>query len=229
MTYLYPFALIVLTLATSPGTARRASEPDTWTSAFHVEPGELGPTGRNPWFVLEPGYRLVLEGGAERLVITVLDETRTVDGVTTRAVEERETKDGKVVEVSKNWFAISRRTNSVFYFGEDVDIVRDGRVVDHEGAWRSGVQGARYGLMMPGIPLLGAKFFQEHAPKVAMDRARIAALNTRVSTPAGEFGCLEIEETNPLEPGDRESKFYAAGIGLVQDGSLKLVSHGPKK
>src|SRR4030095_6201749 len=100
-----------------------------------------------------------LEGGNEQLTITVLDETKKVDGVETRVVEERETKNGKLGEVSRNYFAISKRTNSVYYFGEDVDIYKDGKVVNHEGGWLAGVKDARFGLMMPGQATLKAKYY----------------------------------------------------------------------
>ena len=129
----------------------------SWTAEFAVEKSELSSTGRNPYFILEPGYQLVFEGGRERLIISVLDETKMVDGVETRVVEERETMDGKLVEVSRNYFAISKRTNDVFYFGEDVDIYKDGKVVNHSGAWLSGVNDARFGLMMPGEISLNGK------------------------------------------------------------------------
>src|SRR5436309_1004922 len=92
----------------------------TWTEQFPVEADELTSTGRNSYFVLEPGYRLTLEEGARRLIITVLTETKVVDGVETRVVEERESNAGNLIEVSRNYFAISKRTNSVYYFGEDV-------------------------------------------------------------------------------------------------------------
>ena len=60
-----------------------------------------------------------------------------------------------------------------------------------------------------------------------MDRAEVLGMTEIVKTPAGEFrNCVKIEETTPLEPGVREAKFYARGIGLVQDGDLKLVKHG---
>jgi hypothetical protein len=199
----------------------------SWTAEFAVEKSELSATGRNPYFILEPGYQLVFEGGRERLIISVLNETKMVDGVETRVVEERETRDGKLVEISRNYFAISKRTNDVFYFGEDVDIYKDGKVVNHSGAWLSGVNGARFGLMMQGEISLKAKYYQEIAPKVAMDRAEILSLNTTVNTPAGEFrNCLKMEESTPLEPGIKEYKYYAAGVGLVQDGDLKLVRYG---
>jgi hypothetical protein len=202
-------------------------EGSTFTREFSVEPGELVSTGRNPYFILEPGHVMVLEGGKEQLTITVLNETKQVDGVETRVVEERETKNGKLVEVSRNFFAISKRTNCVFYFGEEVDIYKDGKLASHEGAWLSGVKGAKFGLMMPGQPLLKGRYYQEVAPGEAMDRVEIVSLSETMKTPAGEFkNCMKIEETTPLEPGNREHKHYAPGVGVIQDGSLKLVKHG---
>jgi hypothetical protein len=221
--------LLRAALASACCTFALAAEPtpqagDPWTRVFNVEAGELVSTGRNPYFVLEPGAVLTLAAGPEQLVITVLPQTRTVGDIETRVVEERETNGGALVEVSRNYFAISRRTNSVFYFGEEVDIYRNGKVAGHEGAWLSGQNGARFGLMMPGVPLLGARYYQELAPRVAMDRAEIVGMTDTLVTPAGEFrNVLRIRETTPLEAGAIEFKHYAAGVGLVQDGSLKLI------
>src|SRR5215468_5998152 len=119
-----------------------------WTMDFDVDDSDLASVGVNPYFSLEPGYALNLSAGAQELTITVLNETRKFGNVETRIVEERETKAGKPVEVSRNFYAISKRTNAVFYFGEDVDTYRDGKVSGHEDAWLSGMNGARFGLMM---------------------------------------------------------------------------------
>jgi len=198
-------------------------------------------TGSNPYFILEPGYLLVLEGkeGKKtlRVTITVLDETKTVTldiggmptDVETRVVEERETKDDVLVEISKNYFAICNRTNSVVYFGEAVDIYdRTGQtVVSHEGAWEAGVDGAMPGIMMPGTILNGGKYFQEVAPGIAMDRAEIMGTNSTMQTPVAIFtDCLKTKETTPLEPGAVDFKFYAPGVGLIKDGPAKLISYG---
>ena len=45
-----------------------------------------------------------------RLTTTVLNETKAVDGIDTRIVEERavNTKTGHVFEVSRNYFAICK-------------------------------------------------------------------------------------------------------------------------
>ncbi|PYN99187.1 MAG: hypothetical protein DMD91_13440 [Candidatus Rokuibacteriota bacterium] len=211
--------MVVLTLAGCAGGA--------WTSRFLVESDEFVSVGRNPYFILEPGYTLVLEGGNAQLIITVLNETKQVDGVETRVVEERETKDGQLIEVARNYFAISKRTNDVFYFGEDVDMYRNGQVVSHDGSWLSGVNGAKFGIIMPGQPLLKARYYQEVAPNVAMDRATIVSMIETVQTPAGVFeNCLKIEETSPLISFITEHKHYAPGIGMVQDGVLRLVKAG---
>jgi hypothetical protein len=223
-------ALGLLAITATGSSGEKQSDDDTWTMDFLVEKGELTSTGRNPYFILEPGYVLVLEGGNEKHTITVLAETRMVDGVETRVIEERETKAGKLVEVSRNFYAISKRTNSVFYFGEDVDIYTAGKVTSHDGSWLSGVQGARYGLMMPGVPLLKARYHHEIAPKAALDRAEIVSLRETVKTPAGVFkSCVKVEETTPLEPATKEWKYYAPGVGLVQDGSMQLIRYGKVK
>ena len=201
--------------------------PDEWTAEFAVDRDNLASTGRNPYFILEPGYTLVLEGGNERLVITVLEETLIVDGVETRVVEERETKGGNLVEVSRNYYAIDTRTKDVYYFGEDVDMFTGGQISAHRGAWLSGVGDARFGLMMPGRVVLEAKHYQEIAPGIAMDRARIVGLSETLMTPAGQYAdALKVEETSPLEPLVVEYKYYAPGIGMIRDGPLELVEYG---
>ncbi len=197
---------------------------------FDLEHREFSTTGRNRYFVLEPGYQLVLEGKdgkhAARLEITVLDETKELGDIQTRVVEERETVDGKLVEVSRNFFAICKSTSSVFYFGEEVDIYKDGKVVEHEGAWLHGQDKASAGMMMPGECLIGAAYYQENAPEKAMDRARIESVSATLKTPAGEFtNCLKVWEENPLDH-DSETKTFAPNIGLVQDEGLLLVKHG---
>ncbi|HZO87730.1 MAG TPA: hypothetical protein VFB38_05265 [Chthonomonadaceae bacterium] len=84
-----------------------------WTWDFSAENSDLVATGRNPYFSLEPGSVAVLEDGDMHLTITVTDQTKVVDGVVCRVVEDKESKGGKVSEVSHNYFALSRRTNSI--------------------------------------------------------------------------------------------------------------------
>ncbi len=68
----------------------------------------------------------------------------------TRVIEDREEIDGKLIEVARDYYAMNRQTLDVYYFGDDVDIYQNGKVVGHAGSWHSGVDGARFGLMLPG-------------------------------------------------------------------------------
>jgi hypothetical protein len=232
----------------------------TFTDSFMFDQcGGFSTEGINPFFVLTPGYQLVL-GGEDNgeiinLTITVLDQTKTITGVDlgggviadveTRVVEEREWVGNLLIEVSHNYFAICNRTNDAVYFGEDVFICEDGLDENangftcnggepsHEGAWLAGqpagqADEAKPGIIMPGTVLLGARYMQEIAPGVALDRAEITSLNETVETDAGTFtNCLETFETTPLEKKSKDFKLYCPGIGLVQDADLLLISFGP--
>jgi hypothetical protein len=201
-----------------------------WMTSFNLEDCNFTSTGKNSYFVLEPGYQVVLEGEEDgkklQLVMSVLNETKIVDGVETRVVEEKETEGGNLIEVSRNYFAICNPTNNAIYFGEDVDMYENGNIVSHEGAWLAGQNSAKAGMSMPGKIEVGLKYYQEIAPGVAEDRAEIVSVNDTLDTPAGTFSnVLKTEETNPLKPGEKEFKLYAPGIGLIQDEALKLVKH----
>jgi len=197
-----------------------------WKDSFSVDKANLADTGRNMYFILEPGYCLQFTAGGTTLTITVLSETKTVDGVTTRVVEEREEKKGQLLEISRNFFAIDKTTLDVYYFGEEVDIYKKGKVVSHEGAWLAGVAGAKFGLMIPGNPRVGDKYYQELAPKIAMDRVEVVAMDVEMKTPAGTFQyCLRIKETSAVESGKSE-KVYAPGVGLIHDDEFVLTRYG---
>lgn len=208
----------------------KAADKNGWMDSFKVDRKDFTPTGRNRYFILEPGHQIVLKSKKETVEITVLNDTRLVDGVVTRVIQERESKNGKLVEVSRNYFAVDRKTNDIYYFGEEVDMYKNGKISGHEGAWLSGVDGARYGLIMPAKPTVGFKHYQEIAPEMAMDRAEIVSVSDTFQSSAGTFEeCLKVDETSPLEPGEHSIKVYAPGIGMVKDGAATLVKHGMVK
>ena len=221
----------VIGLAIAVMTASAALDArQSWQQTFGVGARDLVTSGENAYVILKPGYQLRFANQDApkpgTLVITVLNETKVIGGIEARIVEERETNAGELVEVSRNYMAINPQTRDVYYLGEDVDMYKKGKVVNHEGSWHHGEQGATLGLMMPGTPVVGTKFYQELAKGVAMDRVEIVSLTETLATAAGAFaGCLRFRESSPLEPLAREYKIYAPGVGLVKDGDLELVSY----
>lgn len=203
---------------------------DGFTDTFNTDSCAFSTTGENTYFILQPGFQIVLEGieddDTARVIITVLSETKMVGGIETRVVEENESVNSKTVEISRNFFTYCRETGDVFYFGEEVDMYKNGKLTSHSGAWLAeGIN--KPGVIMPGKYEIGYKYYQEIAPGKAMDRAEIMSTSETFKTPAGNFtSVLKTKETTPLEPKEKEYKHYAPGIGLIQDEHLLLIKYG---
>jgi hypothetical protein len=214
----------------SSDSLNSTNENSGWLEDFDWEKCNIASKGANNYFILKPGYQLILQGQEVNKIIemtvTVLNETKMVNGTKLGIVEEKSVEDGEIVEISRNYFGICTETNDVFYFGEDTDWYENGKIVSHEGTWRAGIDNAKPGVIMPGKVVVGLKYYQELAPGLDEGRAEIISVNGTLNTPAGTFKqVLKTEETTPLEPGEKEYKLYAPGIGLIQDNTLKLIKY----
>jgi hypothetical protein len=239
-------AAAVWALAMGAGPARGADERE-FTKEFRIDDCTWAWFGdQNPYFSLRRGNQNVLEGEEEndeggttlvQAIITNLEQTKRITfrsatgkriTVIARVVEERESEDGELVEVSRNWFSRCVETGDIFYFGEEVDDYEDGEIVGHEGGWQAGRAGALPGLIMPGTFLLGSRYYQEQAPGVALDRGENTRMGLTVEVPAGTFhNCVEVIDTNELSPDSPgDAKIYCAGVGIVKDEDLELVERG---
>lgn len=185
----------------------------------------------NPFFPLVIGRNYTYEAEGETVVVTVTDDTREILGVETTAVRDTVVDDeGNLVEDTIDWFAQDREGN-VWYFGEIVQNFEDGVLVDVDGSFTAGVDGAKPGIIMPAAPRTGFVYRQEFALGDAEDAAEVLRLDGDESVPAADcdHGCLVTRDFNPLSPGHDENKYYARGVGLVleidpRDGSrLELV------
>ena len=206
-----------------------ALDAEEFQSEFKVDKVNLGTKGTNPYFPLTPGYKLEFGHGKDTRVWTITSATTKIDGVETVVVEDREMKDGQLAELTKDYFAIDVTTNDVYYFGEDVEVYKKGKVVNTKGSWRAGVNGAKFGLYIPSKPTVGQKYYQEIAPGVGQDRAEVLSVSETVVTPAGRFeNCIHTMETSPIEKSLKDHKWYAPGVGEVQDEQMRLVKYSKK-
>lgn len=194
-------------------------------------------TSTNPYFPIVVDYQWDLEGvgddASERLLMTVLDETRLIDGVMTRVVEEREWEDDELVEISWNYFA-EAADGTVCYFGEDVDDIDEGDVVDHEGRWcaEDDPDVNKAGIIMPADPQPGMTFQTEFAPDAgALDQAKIVGFGP-VTVPFDTFTeTVRFREFNP-EDKEKDYKVFAKDMstgfgGIIIDEDLMLTNFTP--
>ncbi|HEX7470934.1 MAG TPA: hypothetical protein VF437_09435 [Verrucomicrobiae bacterium] len=146
-------------------------------------------------------------------------------------VEDREFADGKLAEVTLDYFA-QDDDGIVYYLGEDVDEYKNNKVVGHSGAWLLGKDTQTPGVLMPAHPKVGDKFMSEDVPKITWEKDEVVSVSETVIVPAGTYkNCVKIKEV--ASDGTTEYKFYAPGIGCVKeaetDGELSLKSHKSKQ
>lgn len=81
-----------------------SAQTKQFTEDFMQKDCTFETSGRNQFFILEPGYQSTFENKkGVKLVITVMNETRKIGNVETRIVEENESEKGKTVEISRNF------------------------------------------------------------------------------------------------------------------------------
>jgi hypothetical protein len=197
-------------------------------ASYHprIDPETFTATVDNPYFPLPPGTTLVYTGTKDgKAALDVVEPTRrvvTIDGVRTRAVEDRLFLDGRLEERTTDYYSQDACGN-VWYFGEDTaELDAHGRVVDTSGSFHAGIDGAQPGVFMQHRPQLDRRFRQEWYPRQAEDTYRAIDLSTPVKVPYGRFEhALRTEETTALEPGIVDNKLYVQGIGEVVETAVK--------
>jgi hypothetical protein len=191
------------------------------SEAVDLKPADFTLEIDNPYWPMSPGTRWVYRetdtrGTRERVVLEVTDRTKRVaNGIEARVIRDTVTENGVPVEITDDWYAQDRDGN-VWYLGESVDNYENGKLVDHEGSWEAGVDGAQPGVAMPANPKPGMKFRQEYYKGVAEDRGAVVTVGEeRVEVPFGFFGrdVLMTRDLVPLEPKVQELKFYAPNVG----------------
>jgi hypothetical protein len=222
---LLAIALVAAALATGPAALAPAQPPPPGDLPRGAEPVTLDPanfttTIDNPYFPLRPGSRWVYretdgEGGRQTVRITVTDQTRVVAGVTARVVRDVVTANGKLVEVTADWYAQDRAGN-VWYLGEATQEYEDGRPATRRGSWEAGVDGAQAGIIMPARPRDGMRYRQEYREGEAEDASEVLSVDEQAEVPYRYFRrTVMTKDFTPLQPRVLEHKFYARGVGLV--------------
>ncbi len=186
-----------------------------------LDPAEFTTKIDNPYWPMAPGNKWVFSetdtvGGHERVVVEVLDKTKTIaNGIEARVIRDTATEQGVPVEITDDWFAQDSAGN-IWYLGEYVTNYKDGKVVDHSGSFEAGVDGAEAGVVMPAHPEAGMEYRQEYYKGEAEDKGAIVTVGEeQVQVPAGYFNkdLVMTRDLVPLEPKVEELKFFAPGVG----------------
>src|ERR1044072_6974306 len=127
----------------------------------------------NPWFPLVPGtvFDYKVQETTETVKVTVLSETKVIEGITCVVVHAVASSGGQIVEDTFDWYAQDDAGN-VWYMGEDTTAF-DGGAMSKEGSWEYGVDGALPGIVMKGAPEVGDTYRQEYRKGEAEDEREV--------------------------------------------------------
>jgi len=195
-------------------------EPEIEPSNFMTP--EMAADNPNPYWPLVPGTTYIYEGetedGPERIEVTITDETREILGVECFVVRDTVFIDEEMVEDTRDWYAVDVEGN-VWYFGEITLNFEDGELVDIEGSWEAGEEGAKPGVVMFADPQVGHVYRQEFLLGEAEDVGAIHGVDESVNVEIGSFtDCILTHEYTPIDPELvelPELKYYAPGVGFV--------------
>ena len=211
---------VALVCAAGCGGSDEAASLPTGSETVELDPAGFSADVDHPYWPMKVGtvwtYRETdAEGAEQRVVVTVTDETRDIQGIEARVVHDVVTEDGEVVEDTFDWYAQDEDGN-VWYLGEDTTAFEKGKPPDKKGSWEHGVDGAQAGILLPGDPEVGMAYRQEYLEGEAEDAGEILSLDEKVEVPSGLYeGVLMTKDLTPLEPDLLEHKFYARGVGPV--------------
>jgi hypothetical protein len=183
----------------------------------------------NPWFPLKPGTQFTLIGQANRghgqrrhrVVFTVTDLTKLVNGVRTLVLWDRDYNAGRLQEGELTFHA-QDDDGTVWNFGEYPEEYENGKLLGAPDTWIAGLARARQGILMLAQPRVGTpSYLQGWAPKIEFaDRARVLRTGVRSCVPVDCYeNVLLTDEWNPAEPGAHQRKYYARGVGNIRVGA----------
>jgi hypothetical protein len=210
------------TVSSCSGDGEPATERDFRRGNFSAASVRID----NEWFPLRPGTQFVYEGRANRgggrlphrVVFTVTDLTKTINGVKTVVMLDRDINEGRLAEQEITFHAQDDDGN-VWNFGEYPEEYENGTFMGAPSTWLAGVRRANAGILMRDAPKVGtSSYLQGEDPDVEFrDRARVSKSGQKRCVPQKCYeDLLVIDESSPLDPADgHQLKYYARGVGNV--------------
>jgi hypothetical protein len=219
------------TTTVASGTTTEAAIPAGDISAKDFDPSLFDDSSTsidNEWFPLKPGTRWVWTGSTQedegrvphRIVFTITDLTKEINGVRTVVGWDRDFSDGELVETELIFLAQDKQGN-IWHLGQYSETFEEGEFVGGS-AWLAGLEGAKAGIWVKADPQLGKPAYSmgfAPPPYFWDDFAKTFRMGQRVCVPAGCYeDVLVTDEFEPDKPRAHQLKFYARGVGNIRTG-----------
>ncbi len=210
---------------TAPSKSASSLTPVRGPYSPSIDPANFVSRIDNRFWPLEPGTAFHYKGRRGEVAQTddelVTHQTKQILGISCTVVRDTVSERGRPIERTLDFYAQDKQGN-VWYLGEDSFELKNGHFVKASDSWRSGVDGAKPGIIMPANPQPGDRYRQEYYPPgEALDEAHVLGYRGPVKVTYGTFKrSLVTSEFSPLEP-QTEEKYYVAGVGEILERVVK--------
>ena len=219
---------------TEAETPQETGSDDEGTKVAFDAANFVDPTlDTNPYHPLSPGIQWVYGGTTlvgdrevpHEVIVTVTDVIREIDGVPTVAMLGESTDSGEVAQIGMDYMALDTDGN-VWILGGYTEEYEGGEYTNTESAWLGTAEGQRVGVLVPGeVTMDTPRWFIAGAPDEAPSIGEPVDVTASVCV---EFDCYEdvhiIQEGEVGAP-DNEHKYYAPGVGVVNNVPLDASLH----
>jgi hypothetical protein len=186
----------------------------------------------NPFHPLKPGLQWVRSGTTEvgsrvvphEVITTMTDVIRIIDGVPTIAMLDQSTDSGEISQVGMDYMALDKDGN-VWILGGYTEEYEGGEYTNTESAWL-GSADAVPGILSPAVvDMTTPRWLIGAAPDEADSVGEPVEVGAHVCV---QFGCFDnvriVQEGNVGAP-DNENKYYAPGVGVIDNIPLDASLH----
>ena len=185
-----------------------------------INPADFTTQITNKYFTLPIGKKMSFEAKTkewitEKIEISILPETKIIEGVETVIYLDRVYNDGQLIEETRDYLA-QHKNGDVWYFGEDVNNYEKGVLKDHHGTFLHGKDGAKAGIWMKSLQKVGDSYRQEYYKGEAEDMRDVIATGQIVQTKLATYNdCVKVYDWTPLDTKSREYKYYCPSVGSL--------------
>lgn len=233
-------AVGLLLAACGSSGASKTDQPPTkgrgaCTTAATLDPTNfVDPTlSTNEYHPTRPGMQWVRSGSTEvgqrvvphEIITTMTDVIREIDGIPTIAMLDEETDAGEVSQNSIDYMALDKEGN-VWMLGSYTEEFEGGQYTNVEDAWLGTANGTTVGVLAPKTVTLSTPTWciggSEHEdPAVGIPKK----VDAHVCVKFGCYDHVRIQTEGPFSAPDNEDKYYAPGVGVIDNIPLDASLH----
>lgn len=235
---LFAAAVALVTAACSSGSSGGSSEDagagETGTMVEFDPANFVDPTtSTNPYHPLTPGTQWVRGGTTEvgsrvvphEVISTMTDVIREIEGVPTVAMLDESTDSGEIAQRSIDYMALDKDGN-VWILGGYTEDYEGGEYTNTDTVWLGTIDEGQPGILVPAdVTADTPKWFIGAAPGEDADVGEPVEVDISHCV---EFGCYDgvrvIQEGEAGAP-DNENKYYAPGVGVIDNVPLEASLH----